>query len=81
MIKIELPLGWKVSALPAAQNQDVKAAAYILKAEEKNGTLQVSRTLRSDLYMVPKESYPALRQFFQVVRTGDEEQIILQPGS
>ncbi len=81
VINVELPLGWKVSSLPTVQNQDVKAAAYILKAEDKNGILHVSRTLRSDLYMVPKENYQALRQFFQVVRTGDEEQIILQPGS
>jgi hypothetical protein len=25
--------------------------------------------------------YPALRNFFQAVRTGDEEQIVLQPGT
>jgi hypothetical protein len=25
--------------------------------------------------------YMALRNFFQVVRTGDEEQILLQPGT
>jgi hypothetical protein len=25
--------------------------------------------------------YSALRTFFQLVRTGDEEQIVLQPGS
>jgi hypothetical protein len=79
-ISVELPLGWKVGTLPAHQNQDAKAAVYILKAEEKNGTLQLTRTLRSDLFMIPKENYSALRQFFQVVRTGDEEQIILQPG-
>ena len=81
VINVELPLGWKVGSLPAAQNQDVKAAAYILKVEDKNGVLQLSRTLRCDLFMVPKENYPALRQFFQVVRTGDEEQIVIQPGN
>jgi len=80
VVSVELPLGWKLGSLPAPQNQDAKAAVYILKAEDKNGALQVTRTLRSDLFMVPKESYPVLRQFFQVVRTGDEEQIILQPG-
>jgi len=30
--------------------------------------------------MVPKENYIALREFFQGVRTGDEEQVVLQPG-
>ena len=79
-ISIELPLGWKIGSLPAPQNQDAKAAVYVLNAENKNGTLQLTRTLRSDLFIVPKENYSALRQFFQVVRTGDEEQVVLQPG-
>jgi hypothetical protein len=29
--------------------------------------------------MVQAQQYPALRAFFQSVRTGDEEQIIVQP--
>jgi hypothetical protein len=37
--------------------------------------------LRSDLYMVPADKYGALRNFFQVVRSGDEQQIVLQPGT
>jgi hypothetical protein len=31
--------------------------------------------------MVDQKVYPTLRNFFQVVRTGDEEQIVLQPGA
>jgi len=37
--------------------------------------------IRSDLMLVPKENYPTLRMFFQLIRTGDEEQVVLQPGS
>jgi hypothetical protein len=80
-ITIELPLGWKLSSLAKPVDQDVKAAAYGMKAEEKAGSLHLMRNLRSDLFMVPKENYPALRAFFQLVRTGDEEQVVLQPGS
>lgn len=80
-ISIELPLDWKLGSLPAAQNQDVKAVAYLLKMEDKKGAIHISRTLRSDLMMVGKENYSALQQFFQMVRTGDEEQIVLQPGA
>jgi hypothetical protein len=29
--------------------------------------------------MVETKNYPVLRNFYQIVRTGDEEQIILQP--
>lgn len=80
-ISIELPLGWKLSSLAKPVDQDVKAAAYQLKAEEHGGSLHLTRTLRSDLVMVPKENYPALRAFFQLVRTSDEEQVVLQPGA
>jgi hypothetical protein len=30
--------------------------------------------------MVPQNSYPVLRNFYQIVRTQDEQQIVLQPG-
>lgn len=80
-ISIELPLDWRLGSLPAAQNQDAKAVAYLLKVEDKKGSIHISRTLRSDLMMVGKENYNVLQQFFQMVRTGDEEQIVLQPGA
>jgi hypothetical protein len=80
-VMIELPLGWKLSSLAKPIDQDVKAAAYGMKAEDRGGTLHLTRSLRSDLVMVPKENYPALRAFFQLVRTGDEEQVVLQPGN
>jgi hypothetical protein len=80
-ISVELPLGWKLGSLPTAQNQDAKAVAYVLNMEDKKGTLHISRTLRCDLMMVEKQSYPVLQSFFQVVRTADEEQIVLQPGA
>jgi len=80
-ITIELPLGWKLSSLAKPVDHDLKAAAYGMKAEEKGGSLHLTRNFRSDLMMVPKENYAALRAFFQLVRTGDEEQVVLQPGS
>lgn len=79
-VTIELPLGWKVGSLAKPVDNDAKAAVYTMKVEEHNGTLHLSRILRSDLLMVPKENYSALRGFFQSVRIGDEEQVVLQPG-
>jgi hypothetical protein len=78
-VTIQLPLGWQVSSVPKELNQDAKAAVYIRKVQEEKGTLHLTRILRSNLLMVQAKSYPALRAFFQTVRTGDEEQIILQP--
>jgi Domain of Unknown Function with PDB structure (DUF3857) len=78
---IELPSGWKVSSLPPAQVQDGHVVSYSLKVEDKQSTLHLTRTLNVDFLLLEQKYYSALRNFFQVVRTGDEEQIVLQPGT
>jgi hypothetical protein len=78
-VTIELPLGWKVSNLPKPGLRDAKLLVYTLNADEKNGTLHIARRLRSDLVMLDPKYYPAVRSFYESVRTGDEEQIVLQP--
>ncbi len=80
-VTINLPLDWKVDSIPKDQEQDAHAAEYTLKIEQKPGTLHISRLIRSDLLMVPKTAYPSLRGFYQAVKSGDEEQIVLQPGA
>ncbi len=80
-VTIDLPLGWQVSSLPAVQELDAKAALYSLKAANNKGALRVTRQLNMDLLMVEVKLYPTLRNFFQVVRTGDEQQVVLQPGA
>ena len=80
-VTIDLPLGWQVSSLPPVQALDAKAAVYSLKVENNKGTLHLERRLTMDLLMVDLKLYPTLRNFYQVVRTGDEQQIVLQPGA
>jgi hypothetical protein len=80
-VSIELPLGWQVTSLPPAQNQDGHVVAYTLKMVSGKGTLHVTRKLSVDILLLDAKYYTALRSFFQVVRAGDEEQIVLQPGT
>lgn len=80
-VRIELPLGWQVSSLPQAQNMDAKVMVYTLKVENDKGSLHFERRLRSGLTYLEAKYYPALRNFYQAVRTGDEEQVVLQPGA
>ena len=80
-VRIDVPLGWQVSSLPTVQDMDAKAAVYSLKIENNKGTLYLKRELKMDLLMVELKLYPTLRNFFQVVRTGDEQQIMLQPSA
>jgi hypothetical protein len=78
-VSITLPLGWQVSSLPSAQDKDAKVVRYIMKAENDKSTVHLNRVLNLDLLLLEAKYYPALRNFFQVVRTGDEEQVVLQP--
>jgi hypothetical protein len=76
----ELSPGWQVSSVPAAQNQDAHIVVYTLKVDQSPGTLRLTRKLTIDLLLLEQKYYASLRKFFQVVRTGDGEQIVLQPG-
>jgi hypothetical protein len=79
-LTVELPLGWQASSVPSPLEKDVKAALYSLKVEQNPGSLRLTRKLTIDFLLLPQKYYPALRNFFQTVRTGDGTQVVLQPG-
>jgi hypothetical protein len=78
-LTIALPLGWEIGSLPPPQKETVGPVLYSLKADKDGSTLHVTRKLSVNLLLVDPKYYPALRDFFQVVRAGDEQQAILQP--
>ena len=80
-VTVELPAGLKIGSLPKPADQDAKAAEYILTVEEKSGAIHVTRVLRNDLVLLQKDLYPTLRNFFLVVKSSDEKQIVLEPGA
>lgn len=79
-ISIELPVSWQVENTPKDLNQDSKAVKFSLKTENKNGVVHIHRELRSDLLMVDKDRYSVLRNFYQLVKTEDEQPVVLQRG-
>ena len=80
-VTIEIPSGWHVGSVPAARDKDAHVAGYTLRVEQTDKTLHLSRTLKMNFLLVDSKYYGALRDFFEQVRTGDEEQIVLQPGT
>ena len=78
-VTIALPLGWKIGSLPQPAGLDRQAAIYSLKVEKSENTIHLTRKLSIDMLLVDTKYYTALRSFFQVVRTGDEEQVVLEP--
>ena len=80
-LTISLPPGWQVSSKPKPIDQDTKAVAYKLNVDGENNTLHLHRMLRSDLMLIPTNNYPVLRGFFQMVRSGDDQQVVLEPAA
>lgn len=78
-ISIEMP-GWKVETLPQDATKDAKAVVYKRKVQNQNGVLKIERELDSEVVFVAKENYPILRNFYQLVKSEDEQQVVLQPS-
>jgi transglutaminase-like putative cysteine protease len=78
-ISIDLPLGWQIGTLPAPKKENGSIVVYTMQAENNKGTLHLTRSLDVDFLMIDQKYYPALREFFQIVRADDEQQVILQP--
>jgi hypothetical protein len=79
-VTLELPTGLQVSSLPPAQDIGGQVVHYTLTADGKKGTLHWTRGLTVDIMLMAPKYYPALQSFYQKVRTGDEQQIVLLPN-
>jgi hypothetical protein len=79
-VSVELPPGWSVSSTPPVAAKPGKVVAYELKVENNKASVHIARKLDIDILLLDPKYYAALRNFFQVVRNSDEQQILLQPG-
>jgi hypothetical protein len=76
-VTIDLPAGWQVSSVPQARSTDLKVVNYKVAVEKVSGSLHLTRELSVKLLVLESKFYDSLREFFQTVRTGDEEQIVI----
>jgi len=77
-LSIQLPDGYRKETLPPLRKTDTEVGLYESKHEADASTLKLNRLLEVQVYFVPIEFYPQVRQFFGAVRTGDEDQLVLQ---
>jgi len=76
-VTITPPPGWQASSLPQPQHADLKLCAYGLAVENKDGAIHISRRLMMNVEFLEAKYYGTLRNFYQTVRAGDEQQIVL----
>jgi hypothetical protein len=79
-VTIELPAGWQVGSTPSAITKDGHVITYECKVENNKTSLHLSRKLAVNLLMLDAKYYLSLRDFFQNIRAGDEQQIVLEPS-
>ena len=76
-VTIELPPNWQVNSSPQPTRENRKVLDYASSSEVKNGSLLLKRELTVATLLVEAKYYGTMQDFFEIVRTGDEGQIIL----
>jgi hypothetical protein len=78
-VTIELPANWQVNSSPPNLRENRQVLDYASSSEFKNGSLHLNRNLSMAALLVEAKYYGAMQSFFEIVRTGDEQQVILSP--
>ncbi len=77
-VAIQLPEGYQVESLPAPRSKKFPFCEYEISRRDEGGALQLRRRLVMQAYFFRVEGYSALRVFYDNVRAGDEEQMVLK---
>jgi hypothetical protein len=78
-VTIELPPNWQVNSSPQPTRENRHVLDYASSSEVKNGSLHLQRELTVATLLVEAKYYGTIQNFFEIVRTGDEEQVVLTP--
>ena len=76
-LDIEIPADYQIATLPEARDSNLTTMAYHIDATQDGTTVQVRRSLIENSLLIPATSYASVREFFQSVRAGDEQQLVL----
>lgn len=79
-VTVTLPEGWKVDSIPKPAGLDLKGLIYKASAETQGQTLRLTRQIDLGVIFVNVKFYPAIRNFYQTVRAGDDQQIVVSPA-
>jgi hypothetical protein len=80
-VTVEVPAGWQIASLPKPQDQNLRVVGYAVSAENNKDALHLTRKLDINILTLETKYYSPLRSFFQIVRAGDEQQVVLQPDT
>lgn len=76
-IDITLPPGFRMQTAPALPSSTDNAFRYSAGVTSRAGSVTILRALLQDVLLAKATAYPRFRTFYQLVRTGDQEQLVL----
>jgi hypothetical protein len=76
-IEIVLPAGLKLQSAPARQVSPDAALKYTTRVEPGEGSVSIHRSLAHNLMLALQSQYPRVKGFYELVRSGDQDQVIL----
>lgn len=76
-VEIVLPAGYRLEIAPARQVSPDAALRYVTAVKSIEGGVSIRRTLSHNLLLALPNQYPRVKQFYELVRSGDQEQVIL----
>lgn len=77
-VTLQLPENMKVNSLPEARDFKANYASYSAHRTAAGGTITLTRTMTMDFWMIPAKYYSVIRGFFSMVKTDDDDQMVLQ---
>jgi hypothetical protein len=78
-IKIKLPDGYRIESLPTPQQTPPAGVmVYQMSFRQETGELRIQRREAFDGFVIPLKYYPAVRNYFTLMRANDELQAVLQ---
>jgi len=77
-VRLSAPSGYRIENVPAAIQVKPGPVTYEISASKKDASVEVKRHLIVNGIMFPVTVYPALRQFFNTVKTDDDAQVVFQ---
>ncbi len=79
-VTLELPAGWQVSSVPKDRTADIKVAVYNSTAKASGEALILKREFVMNTVLIQQKYYSQVRDFYQAVRAGDEDQVVVTRG-
>jgi hypothetical protein len=77
-LTVNLPVGYEVESLPERREKTFPFGRYEITREAQGRAVRLVRQLVMDRHFIQVQDYSALRVFYDIVRAGDEEQVVLK---